>query len=101
MDFDEYLVDLRGYFRKVNIIRWYFCVEGVIVSVVYDSEVRIWDIVDDREVAIILKGYFDIIFLLFFNYNGSLLVFICKDKKIRVIDFRVGRFVVVSIGLFL
>lgn len=95
MDLDEYLVDLRGHSRKVNIIRWHPCAEGVIASAAHDCEVRIWDIVDDREAATILKGHPDSIFSLSFNYNGSLLASTCKDKKIRVIDPRAGRLVVV------
>merc|ERR1711937_146017 len=72
--------------RRVGIIRWHPLAENVIATAGFDYMVYIWDIAQPDQPKISLEQHQDTITSIEWNFNGSLLVSTCKDKKIRVID---------------
>lgn len=84
----EFVVILEGYLKRVGIVVWYLMVCNVFFSVGCDNVIIIWN-VGIGEVFINLDDmYLDMIYNVSWNWNGSLICIVFKDKKVRVIDFR-------------
>lgn len=57
--------------------------------------VFIWNVGTAEELYRLDSLYFDFIYNVSWNYNGSFFCFVCKDKSVRIIDFRRGILVAV------
>jgi coronin-1B/1C/6 len=82
----ESVQTLQGHRRKVGVVHWNPVAENIMMTASSDFSVKTWD-VETGDCAYSLDGeHTDIIQSCDWNYNGSLLVSTCKDKKLRVID---------------
>ncbi|KAJ1678085.1 Coronin-like protein crn1, partial [Spiromyces aspiralis] len=75
--------------RKVAHVRFNPVAENVLATSSYDHTIKLWDINlgIERET---LKGFSDVIQSIDWNWNGSLIVATCRDKRIRIFDPRSG-----------
>lgn len=76
---------LSGHRRNVETLAFHPSSAGVLASGSSDKTVIIWDI-EQRKAAITLSHFGDAVQSISWNYDGSLLVAVSKDKKIRTID---------------
>jgi len=82
----EAVQTLGGHKRKVGSVKFHPSANNILVSSAADFSVKIWDV--EKGVA----GYeidgaaTDLIQNCEWNYDGSLLVYSSKDKKVRIID---------------
>ncbi|NXP07580.1 COR2A protein, partial [Thinocorus orbignyianus] len=86
--------ELRGHVRRVSLIEWHPTANNILFSSGYDYKIMIWNL-DTKEAVIsrpvkTLDAHRDVVLSMSFNTDGSLLATACRDKKIRVIDPRVG-----------
>ncbi|XP_039614115.1 coronin-2A [Polypterus senegalus] len=86
--------ELQGHSRRVGLIEWHPTAGNVLFSASYDYKIMIWNL-DCPESVIknpvkTIGLHDDVILSMSFNTDGSLLATSCKDKKIRVIDPRLG-----------
>jgi len=86
----EPLQTLSGHKRKVGTVQFNPVANNILSSSSTDFSVKIWDIEKATPVLSLDGSHTDIIQSCDWNFNGSLLVTTCKDKKIRVIDPRSG-----------
>jgi len=88
----EDLQTLKGHKRKVGVVKFHPVVQNLIATSSQDYDIKTWDI--ERGVALhTVVGHTNIVQSLDWNYNGSLLCSQAKDKKVRVIDPRLGEVV--------
>jgi len=76
---------LTGHRRKVGTVNWNPLANNVLATSSTDYTVKIWDAEKGRALLNI-EGHGNIIQSVAWNYDGSLLVTTCKDKKMRIID---------------
>ncbi|XP_028661704.1 coronin-2A isoform X2 [Erpetoichthys calabaricus] len=86
--------ELQGHSRRVGLIEWHPTAGNVLFSASYDYKIMIWNL-DCPESVIknpvkTIGLHDDVILSMSFNTDGRLLATSCKDKKIRVIDPRLG-----------
>lgn len=83
--------------RKVGCIVWHPTAENVLASAGADAAIFIWNTGTGDLLFEIEDLHTDLIYCISWNYNGSLLVSSCKDKKIRIIDPRKNEVIAVSV----
>ncbi|KAF9434203.1 Coronin-7, partial [Entomortierella beljakovae] len=77
---------------KITLILFHPLAKDVLLSASSDrgnSKIRIWDLKAQKEV-VTMTGHKDVIFSCAFNHQGTKVVSVCKDKKIRVWDALTG-----------
>jgi len=87
---DTPIVSLTTHSRKCGHVKFHPTADNVLLSTGADLLVKLYDIekgVEKQNIAV----HPDIINSVTFNYDGSLLATVCKDKKIRIIDIRSGK----------
>ncbi|XP_012878699.1 PREDICTED: coronin-2A [Dipodomys ordii] len=89
-----YSKELVGHARRVGLVEWHPTAANILFSAGYDYKVMIWNL-DTKESVIMspvktIACHQDVILSMSFNTNGSLLATTCKDRKIRVLDPRLG-----------
>lgn len=82
---------LTGHKRKVGAVKFNPVANNVLATTSIDYSVKIWDIEKGAATISIDGQHTDIINWCDWNYNGSSLVTVCKDKKIRIFDPRIGK----------
>ena len=83
---------LNGHSRKVGQVLFHPTADNVLATASADLTVKLWDIekgVERQE----LSGHLEMIQSLSWNWDGSLLVTTCKDKKLRIFDVRTNKVV--------
>jgi len=88
-DLTEHLVKLQGHRRRVTILEWHPTAENILLSAGFDHRILIWNIAKGQAVNAI-ECHPDVIYSMSLNRTGSLLATTCKDKKLRIIDPRLG-----------
>jgi len=76
---------LTGHKRKVGTVNWNPTANNVLATTSTDYAVKVWD-VEKGQAKNTVDGHGNIIQTCAWNYDGSLCVTACKDKKIRVVD---------------
>eukprot|EP01087_Luapelamoeba_hula_P007492 TRINITY_DN183_c0_g1_i1.p2 TRINITY_DN183_c0_g1~~TRINITY_DN183_c0_g1_i1.p2 ORF type:complete len:453 (+),score=97.91 TRINITY_DN183_c0_g1_i1:124-1482(+) len=76
---------LTGHRRKVGTVNWNPTANNVLATSSTDYTVKIWDAEKGRANNTV-EGHGNIIQSVSWNYEGSLLVTTCKDKKMRIVD---------------
>ncbi|XP_069866580.1 coronin-2A isoform X2 [Dipodomys merriami] len=89
-----YSKELVGHARRVGLVEWHPTAANILFSAGYDYKVMIWNL-DTKESVIMspvktIACHQDVILSMSFNTNGSLLATTCKDRKIRILDPRLG-----------
>ncbi|CAH6790366.1 Coro2a [Phodopus roborovskii] len=89
-----YRKELVGHARRVGLVEWHPTAANILFSAGYDYKVMVWNL-DTKESVITspmrtITCHQDVILSMSFNINGSLLATTCKDRKIRVVDPRLG-----------
>uniref|UniRef100_H0V0S7 Coronin n=2 Tax=Cavia porcellus TaxID=10141 RepID=H0V0S7_CAVPO len=89
-----YRKELVGHSRRVGLVEWHPTAANILFSSGYDYKVMVWNL-DTKESVIMspvrtITCHQDVILSMSFNTNGSLLTTACKDRKIRVLDPRLG-----------
>ncbi|KAF8925195.1 Coronin-7, partial [Dissophora ornata] len=77
---------------KISLILFHPRAKDVLLSASMDRNdptLRLWDLSAQKEMVTI-KGHKDVIFSCDFNHDGSKIVSVCRDKKIRVWDALTG-----------
>ncbi|KAK4287225.1 hypothetical protein Pmani_039700 [Petrolisthes manimaculis] len=85
----ESVVDLMYHQRRVGMVVWHPTANNVLLSAGSDNIVVIWN-VGCGDPLCTVDVHPDIIYSCCFNWDGSLLLTTCKDKKIRIINPRDG-----------
>ncbi|CAI2162158.1 12716_t:CDS:2 [Funneliformis geosporum] len=83
---------LIGHGRKVGHVLFHPVADNVLASSSADLTIKLWDIekgVEKQE----LKGFMDFVQSMSWNWNGSLMVTTCRDKKLRIFDVRSNKVV--------
>ncbi|CAG8656654.1 4609_t:CDS:10 [Funneliformis caledonium] len=83
---------LTGHGRKVGHVLFHPVADNVLASSSADLTIKLWDIekgVEKQE----LKGFLDFVQSMSWNWNGSLMVTTCRDKKLRIFDVRSSKVV--------
>ncbi|KAF9580394.1 Coronin-7 [Lunasporangiospora selenospora] len=73
---------------KISMIKFHPHARDVLLSASMDRDdptMRLWDLKAKKEV-LSFKGHKDVIFSADFNYDGTKIISVCRDKKIRVWD---------------
>ncbi|XP_074640814.1 coronin-1C-A-like [Tubulanus polymorphus] len=84
----ESVACLRYHQRKVTMVLWHPTAHMVLLSAGSDNLVIIWNLETAKPLVEIAFPH--LIHTVAFNYNGSRIVTICKDKNMRVLDARTG-----------
>ncbi|KAF9209964.1 Coronin-7 [Haplosporangium sp. Z 27] len=77
---------------KISLILFHPLAKDVLLSASTDRgdpKLRLWDLKAQKEM-VTMKGHKDVIFSCAFNHQGTKIVSVCKDKKIRVWDALTG-----------
>jgi len=80
------LQTLSGHKRKVGTVQFNPVANNVLSSSSTDYSVKVWDIEKGNAMFSIDAQHTDIIHSCDWNFNGSLMVTSCKDKKVRIVD---------------
>eukprot|EP00281_Chroomonas_sp_CCMP1168_P019888 CAMPEP_0206230820 /NCGR_PEP_ID=MMETSP0047_2-20121206/10484_1 /ASSEMBLY_ACC=CAM_ASM_000192 /TAXON_ID=195065 /ORGANISM="Chroomonas mesostigmatica_cf, Strain CCMP1168" /LENGTH=413 /DNA_ID=CAMNT_0053654311 /DNA_START=59 /DNA_END=1296 /DNA_ORIENTATION=+ len=78
-------VTLAGHTKKVTLVRWNPVAADTLLSVSYDTSVRIWDVSKQAE-ACCFSDLDDVVQHVAWNYDGSKYVVTSKDKAVRLVD---------------
>lgn len=81
---------LQGHRRKVGTANFHPGAENVLATSSQDNTVKIWDI-EQGECKFTTGDHPDIINSVCWSNDGSTMVTICKDKKVRIFDPRTGK----------
>jgi len=81
----ESVVDLQYHQRRVSTVLWHPTASNVLLSAGQDNIIVIWN-VQCAEPLNTIDVHTDHIYSCCFNWDGSLLLTTCKDKKIRIIN---------------
>lgn len=76
---------LKGHKRKAGTVSWNPVAGNVLASSGADYIIKTWDVESGNE-KFSAEGHSNIIQSVKWNWNGSLLVTACKDKKLRLFD---------------
>lgn len=87
----EPLVDLKGHGKKVSFCAWNPVASSIIATTSFDQTVKCWNVSEQAEAFNVDMP--DLCMSFKWNYTGTLLGATCKDKKLRIIDPRVGSIV--------
>jgi coronin-1B/1C/6 len=86
---------LPGHKKRVDCLEFNPIATGILATGSLDKSLRIWDISTGKELFNLENLHEDAIQGISWNYNGSLLATVSKDKKIRIIDPREGKAITV------
>ncbi|XP_037796752.1 coronin-6-like [Penaeus monodon] len=86
----EPVVDLVHHQRRVGLVLWHPTANNILLSAGSDNVIVIWNVGCGEALITIDSVHPDLIYSCSFNWDGSLLLTTCKDKKIRIINPRDG-----------
>lgn len=92
----EPVVDLVHHQRRVGLVLWHPTANNILLSAGSDNVIVIWNVGCGEALITIDSVHPDLIYSCSFNWDGSLLLTTCKDKKIRIINPRDGEVFEVS-----
>jgi coronin-1B/1C/6 len=75
---------MRAHSKKVMLVKWHPTAEFTLASASLDGTVKVWDIQSEKTTMDYVIG--GIPWSMNWNYNGSQLATISKDKKMHVFD---------------
>jgi len=78
------IVTLRGHKKRIDVIKFHPSAGNVLASASFDKSIKLWDASVETEK--LSYNFPDSVFSIDWNYNGSLLAVMGKDKKIRIFD---------------
>lgn len=81
----ESVVDLVYHQRRVSCVLWHPTANNILLSAGSDNLIVLWN-VGCAEALNVIDGHPDTIYSCSFNWDGSLLLTTCKDKKIRILN---------------
>jgi len=84
----ESVVDLVGHQRRVGLVLWHPSAQNILLSAGSDNKVCIWNVGTGE--CLITFPLPDLVLSGCWNWDGSEVLFTCKDKKIRRVDPRSG-----------
>lgn len=82
---------LSGHNRKVGHILWHPVAENILASSSADYTIKIWNVETGDDIFTL--PHTDLVTSFSFNYDGSLLATVSRDKKIRVWDIRAEKII--------
>lgn len=86
-DTNEAMVVLNGHGKRVDTLAWNPVASNIIATGGTDNTVKVWDINDASGGAKLTVSHFaDNVDSLAWNYNGSLMAAVSREKKLRVFD---------------
>jgi len=94
----EPVQDLRGHARKVGTCDFNPVANNILATSATDYSIRIWDIEKGDEKFCVNGAAAGIIQSLAWNFNGSLLCQVSKDKKVKLIDPRQDKVAQEAVG---
>lgn len=94
MDFDENIsiypsIVLEGHKRKVGNVKFHPTAPDILATSSTDLTMKIWDI--EKGMPMYSIDNPDIMKPIDWNYDGSLLIYYCRDKTVNIIDPRQGK----------
>jgi len=84
----ETIVDLQKHQRRVGLVLWHPSAQNIILSAGSDNNVVIWNVGTGE--ALLTFTLPDLVYSGCWNWDGSEVLFTCKDRKIRRVDPRTG-----------
>lgn len=84
----ETVVDLAKHQRRVGLVLWHPSAQNILLSAGSDNNVVIWNV--GTGAALISFALPDLVYSGCWNWDGSEVLFTCKDRKIRRVDPRSG-----------
>lgn len=92
MNVSQTTYSLSGHSKRVECLRFHPVAKNVLASGSADKTVKLWDVEAQKE-QISLGEHTDSVQCIDFNWNGSLVVTVSKDKKLRIFDARANKLV--------
>jgi WD40 repeat protein len=86
----ESVASFSGHSRKVGTINWSSTAENILATTSIEKTLKIWDVEAESE-ACQIDDMGDFVTSLSWNYDGSSVAYVCKDKTLRVGDPRSGK----------
>ncbi|KAL5020000.1 hypothetical protein ScPMuIL_002892 [Solemya velum] len=93
----DWSLDMHCHYRRVSYLEWNPTAENILLSTGHDYQCVLWN-VEQAEPISILKCHQDTVFSIAWNRDGSLFSTTSKDRKIRVVDPRIGDAVIEANG---
>ena len=87
-----FLVDLTKHQRRVGLVLWHPSAQNILLSAGSDNNVVIWNVGTGE--ALICFALPDLVYSGCWNWDGSEVLFTCKDRKIRRVDPRFGKLII-------
>jgi len=84
----EPVVDLVKHQRRVGLVLWHPSAQNILLSSGSDNKVVIWNVGTGE--ALLAFNLPDLVYSGCWNWDGSEVLFTCKDRKIRRVDPRTG-----------
>lgn len=84
----ESVVDLIKHQRRVGLVLWHPSAQNILLSAGSDNNVIIWNVGTGE--ALVQFTLPDLVYSGCWNWDGSEVLFTCKDRKIRRVDPRTG-----------
>ncbi|XP_040578676.1 coronin-1C-A [Lepeophtheirus salmonis] len=84
----ESVVDLMKHQRRVGLVLWHPSAQNVLLSAGSDNNVIIWNVGTGEALSVFTLP--DLVYSGCWNWNGSEVLFTCKDRKIRRVNPRNG-----------
>lgn len=81
---DEAAAVLEGHMKKIHFIHFHPTATNIISSASYDNTVRVWDVQQQKQLT--QYEFADVPQSMEWNYDGSLIGTLCKDKNVRLFD---------------
>ncbi len=85
----ESVVDLMKHQRRVGLVLWHPSAQNILLSAGSDNNVVIWNVGTGQ--ALNMFALPDLVYSGCWNWDGSEVLFTCKDRKIRRVDPRSGQ----------
>merc|ERR1719228_2853885 len=82
------VVDLNFHQRRVGIVMWHPSAQNILLSCGSDNNVCVWNVGTGE--CLVNFALPELVLSASFNWDGSEVIFTCKDKKIRRVDPRTG-----------
>ena len=79
------VVDLNFHQRRVGIVMWHPSAQNILLSCGSDNNVCVWNVGTGE--CLVNFGLPELVLSASFNWDGSEVIFTCKDKKIRRVRF--------------
>ena len=84
------MVSLVKHQRRVGLVLWHPSAQNILLSAGSDNNVVIWNVGTGE--ALLKFALPDLVYSGCWNWDGSEVLFTCKDRKIRRVDPRYGQF---------